>query len=484
MARRVAEALGAAHARGIVHRDVKPANLFLVHGRPDQVKVLDFGVVRLQSAYFGATRPGPSSAAAGPGGTTPELVTRTLRPAGTIVGTLRPAGTIVGTPGYMAPEQARGEASVDARADVFALGLVLYRCLTGRPAFAAEHPIALLVKLVFEEPPRISELRPDLPPALDALVRRMIAKDREARPADGEAAALALAALEHVGPGHEASGHAAPGHAAPGHAVPGHAAPGHAAPGHAGPGHAAPGHAGPGHAALAPATDAASGLATDAAPGSAAGPAAPAPEGLTRGEREAIDRAAALLVVDPGAGEPGILLDDVTAALLDARFEVRAGGAVRRLVAEHAPAVEPASAAPLPATPVDDERSLETVAILMASACFAAEGGSGFCPLGVFRRGHRHPHRHFRSCRSIRSRLRVRSRRRYRCSLHCLPSRHPFRGSSRCPENTPRGLRPRGTPTSSDGLKRALRSPCGGTAGEEGRPMSADPARSPSFALR
>ncbi|HEX8108814.1 MAG TPA: serine/threonine-protein kinase [Kofleriaceae bacterium] len=96
LAARVAEALGVAHARGIVHRDLKPSNLFLPDRRIDQVKVLDFGIARRD----GLTH-----------------LTRT--------------GTLIGTPGYMAPEQARSHEVVDARADVFALGCVLFECLTG-----------------------------------------------------------------------------------------------------------------------------------------------------------------------------------------------------------------------------------------------------------------------------------------------------------------------------------------------------------------
>ena len=144
--RRVAEALGAAHAQGVVHRDIKPRNLFLTGGDLDRPKVLDFGIARLREG------------------------TQETRP-----------GTSLGTPGYMAPEQARGEGSVDARTDVFALGCVLFECLTGRPAFTGEHELALLAKILLEDPPRVSEIRRDAPPALDKLVQRMLAKDIEER---------------------------------------------------------------------------------------------------------------------------------------------------------------------------------------------------------------------------------------------------------------------------------------------------------------
>src|SRR5262249_8880592 len=97
-------------------------------------------------------------------------------------------GSVIGTPGYMAPEQARGEHTrIDARADVFSLGCVLFECLTGKPAFAGMHVMALLAKLLFDEPQRVRELSPEVPAALDALVSRMLAKDPESRPPGGAA---------------------------------------------------------------------------------------------------------------------------------------------------------------------------------------------------------------------------------------------------------------------------------------------------------
>jgi tetratricopeptide (TPR) repeat protein len=158
---RVAEALAAAHARGVVHRDLKPSNLFLVGREIGQVKVLDFGIARR-------------------GGATP--ITKT--------------GAVVGTPGYMAPEQVRSGGDVDARADVFALGCVLFECLTGTPLFTGEHFMAILAKILFREAPRLREQAPDIPPALDVLCARMLAKERDERPRDGAAVADALAALD------------------------------------------------------------------------------------------------------------------------------------------------------------------------------------------------------------------------------------------------------------------------------------------------
>jgi tetratricopeptide (TPR) repeat protein len=161
----VAEALSAAHAQDIVHRDLKPSNIFLVDKRIDRVKVLDFGIARLESA------------------------TRVTL-----------AGTIIGTLGYMAPEQAGSERAVDARADVFSLGCVLFECLTGAPAFAADHPMALLTKLVFAEPLRLSDVLPTAPATLDALLWRMLAKNPAERPQTSAALAEALITLgSHVG---------------------------------------------------------------------------------------------------------------------------------------------------------------------------------------------------------------------------------------------------------------------------------------------
>jgi len=160
LATRVAEALGAAHARGIVHRDLKPSNLFLPGGRIEQVKVLDFGI---------ALREGGAQ--------------------------LAQTGVMIGTPGFMAPEQARDHGAVDARADVFALGCVLFQCVTGAPAFDGDSAIAIVAKILFGETPRVSGLWPEVPPDLDALIAQMLAKEPAQRPSDGTNLAGALATL-------------------------------------------------------------------------------------------------------------------------------------------------------------------------------------------------------------------------------------------------------------------------------------------------
>ncbi len=157
----VAHALGAAHAEHILHRDIKPTNVMLVGGDPARPKLIDFGMARLLSQR-GVTRD----------------------------------GLAVGTPGYMSPEQARGIRSLTAASDVFGLGLVLYECATGRPAFTAATHAALLMNIVLAEPTPLVEYCPEAPAALGALVARMLDKDPDARPADGHAAA---AELDHLG---------------------------------------------------------------------------------------------------------------------------------------------------------------------------------------------------------------------------------------------------------------------------------------------
>ncbi|WP_437684232.1 protein kinase domain-containing protein [Sorangium sp. So ce131] len=160
LGKQVADALAFAHARRIVHRDLKPSNIFLVGGDIAHVKLLDFGIVQMGE------------------------LTRLTR-----------TGLLLGTPGYMAPEQAGGERAIDARADVFSLGCVLYECLTGTAAFEGNHAMAILAKILLDEPPRARERCPELPPDFDALVARLLAKDPEERPRDGAEVVEALRAV-------------------------------------------------------------------------------------------------------------------------------------------------------------------------------------------------------------------------------------------------------------------------------------------------
>jgi len=143
----ISDALVVAHAHGIIHRDIKPSNIFLPNGDPRRAKLLDFGVARRTSVT--------------------RIVTRT--------------GVVVGTIGYIPPEQVRGE-TIDARADLFGLGSVLFECLAGRPAFATGALMAVLTRLLVEAPPSLHALRQDIPPEFEALIMSMLAKDPNARP--------------------------------------------------------------------------------------------------------------------------------------------------------------------------------------------------------------------------------------------------------------------------------------------------------------
>ncbi|WP_437991739.1 protein kinase domain-containing protein [Sorangium sp. So ce145] len=154
---RVAEALAEAHRHNVVHRDLKPSNLYLVDKSVEQVKLLDFGIARLTS----------------------------LAP-------LTMTGVVMGTPFYMAPEQARGERDVGTQADVFALGCVLFHCLTGRPPFVGDDIHTALLRVVLDEAPRLRDLRADVPENVDIAVARMLAKAPADRPANGAAVALEL----------------------------------------------------------------------------------------------------------------------------------------------------------------------------------------------------------------------------------------------------------------------------------------------------
>lgn len=147
----VAAGLGAAHAAGLVHRDVKPSNVLL--GPGPRVRVADFGIAA--------------------GGTSTETT------------------TVRGSIPYLAPEQARGEPT-DPRTDVYALGCVLYEVLTGRPPFDGDTGAATVGQHLHRPPPRPADVVPGLPVALDTIVGRMLAKDPKDRPADMTSVALAL----------------------------------------------------------------------------------------------------------------------------------------------------------------------------------------------------------------------------------------------------------------------------------------------------
>src|ERR1019366_7800372 len=160
----VCEGVAEAHAAGIVHRDLKPENLFLTRsvGGSPKMKVLDFGVSKSANLTSGGK------------------------------GALTRTSAVLGSPLYMAPEQMRSSRDVDARIDVWALGVVLFELLTSRSPFEAETMPELCLKVVGEPPLSMTDLRPGLPPAIVAIVARCLEKDRDKRYANAAELALAL----------------------------------------------------------------------------------------------------------------------------------------------------------------------------------------------------------------------------------------------------------------------------------------------------
>jgi serine/threonine protein kinase len=161
--REIAQGLAAAHAKGLIHRDIKPANLWLDANMEDRIKILDWGLAR---PAIDETR-------------------------------LTQSNALVGTPAYMAPEQAAGdEATVDARADLYALGAVLYELITGRIPFPRKSIMSMLAALATEIPKEPIALKGDTPKALSDLVMKLLAKKPEQRPSDAQAVASALQKIE------------------------------------------------------------------------------------------------------------------------------------------------------------------------------------------------------------------------------------------------------------------------------------------------
>ncbi|HET7790808.1 MAG TPA: protein kinase [Gemmatimonadales bacterium] len=157
LARQLAHSLAVAHEHGVIHRDIKPQNLLL--DAAGVLKVMDFGVARLAERSIGITE----------------------------------AGLVLGTPSYMPPEQIMAE-GVDARSDLYAAGVVLYECLTGQLPHEAVSMMALIAKLLNEEVPRPETINPEVPPALSALVVKLLAK------APDERIQTAAALFEQLGP--------------------------------------------------------------------------------------------------------------------------------------------------------------------------------------------------------------------------------------------------------------------------------------------
>jgi serine/threonine-protein kinase len=164
----LAEALGYAHANGVIHRDIKPANIQLT-GSPERAKIMDFGVAKLTQAQVTST------------------------------------GTLLGTPAYMAPEQFTGM-PLDGRSDLFSLGVILYWMATGDKPFTGDTITAVSYKIVHTEPIAPRQLNPGVPAGLEAIILKCLAKDPAARPQSGDELATDLAALRTGQPAATASG--------------------------------------------------------------------------------------------------------------------------------------------------------------------------------------------------------------------------------------------------------------------------------------
>lgn len=157
----VMDALASVHDAGILHRDLKPGNVFLSRGHDDSLvpKLLDFGIVKLVGVEH-------------------SLATEN--------------GVMVGSPAYMAPEQVRGQTDLDGRADVWGVGVLLYEVLTGKRPFEARNAMAIVMQIVMEEPAPIATLAPHLPAPVQEAITRALVKDRDQRWPDMRAFAAAL----------------------------------------------------------------------------------------------------------------------------------------------------------------------------------------------------------------------------------------------------------------------------------------------------
>ena len=161
MVRRIAGALAAAHRAQVLHRDIKPSNVLLANDDPAQATLIDFGVSRIGDAVQSLTQ----------------------------------TGVTIGTPGYMSPEQARGEKQTTPATDVFGLACLLYECASAKPAFSGMHPAAVMVKILFGEPVPLAQHCPEVPPALTALLARMLVKSASQRLAACDEVIAALDAI-------------------------------------------------------------------------------------------------------------------------------------------------------------------------------------------------------------------------------------------------------------------------------------------------
>ncbi len=166
ISRQVAKGLIAAHEAGIIHRDMKPENIFLINQEGNlYVKILDFGISKIQT--------GKDAGAA-----------------------LTKTGQIIGTPLYFSPEQARGMSDVDGRTDIYALGVIMFEMITGKPVFEALSPIDLMVKHATVQPPKPRESNPAIPDDLERIILKCLAKDANDRFQNARELLDALNAIE------------------------------------------------------------------------------------------------------------------------------------------------------------------------------------------------------------------------------------------------------------------------------------------------
>jgi predicted Ser/Thr protein kinase len=141
---RIASALDEAHAKGFIHRDLKPGNILF--DRPGEPYISDFGIAKFTSSQTNVT-----------------------------------GSAIVGTPAYLSPEQAQGDANIDGRSDIYAVGVILYEMLSGKQPYQADTPMGVVVKQITDPVPHILDVQPNLPPGLEGVIEKAMAKNRDER---------------------------------------------------------------------------------------------------------------------------------------------------------------------------------------------------------------------------------------------------------------------------------------------------------------